>query len=120
MEELIKTTNKLIALAAKTSKKPKQVVRKLMTTWIMNITSDNLIHHEDFGRYSRKAINFLALPNYHITKSEDKWFVEDIIRAAYSYIIGDKEAVDEWIDETNKAYETWESKIEVDIDTKDN
>ena len=120
MEELTKTTNKLIALAAKTSKKPKQVVRKLMTTWIMNITSDNLIHHEDFGRYTPNAIKFLALPNYHSRMSEDKWFVDDIIRAAYSYIIGDKETVDEWIDETNKAYETWESKIEIDIDTNDN
>lgn len=110
MDKLESTTTELIALAAKTAKRSKHTTREIMVSWIASLTGDNKIHHKDFARFSRMAINFLVIPSYDITKDENKWFVEDIIRAAYSHAIGDKETVEEWIENTNKAYIMWESK----------
>lgn len=109
MENLKNEVNKLVTLASKTTKRTKKVTKDLMISWIKNLVQANAIHNKNFDHYANKSVRFLSVPSYHIAKDEDKWFVEDIIRASYSHVIGDKETVREWIKELNELYDSWEN-----------
>ena len=114
MDELRKTTNALIDTAAETTRKSKTDVKRCMIVWIRGLIADKSIHNEDFTTYARKTINFLSIPKYSISKDCDRWFVEDIVRAAYSHVVGDHTTVMEWISETNNSYDLWEKSSDIE------
>ena len=114
MKKLKEVLNSLVELAATTTKQSKNDVKQQMIIWLKELSVDKVIHSKDFDTYVTKTIKFLSIPSYHISKDSDKWFVEDIVRAAYNHVIGDHRTVETWIKETNATYELWEKSSEIE------
>ena len=114
MKKLKEVLNSLVELAATTTKQSKNDVKQQMIIWLKELSVDKVIHSKDFDTYVTKTIKFLSIPSYHISKDSDKWFVEDIVRAAYNHVIGDHRTVETWIKETNATYEHWEKSADIE------
>ena len=116
LKSLNETKETLVESAIKHLKVEADTVTERMAVWISKTTFE--IPFGDYKKYARLSIKYIKDKNVELTRAQDIWFVEEIIRAAYSYVTKDHETANEFVRKTYDEYDEWiNGKIDVSDDT---